>query len=75
MSYFDFFIHRLAGGLLSYFPGKLYTALFSPNEEVFSNISNITPKASEINNGLSVMLLVSCVIIIIDLNNKKSKLL
>lgn len=75
MSYFDFFIHRLAGGLLSYFPGKLYATLFSPNEEVFSNISNITPKASEINNGLSVMLLVSCVIIIIDLNSKKSKLL
>lgn len=75
MNYFDFFIHRLAGGLLSYFPGKLYISLFAPNETVFANISEVTPKASEINSGLSFMLLISCVIIIIDLNSKKSKLL
>lgn len=75
MSYFDFFIHRLAGGLLAYFPGKLYTLWFAPNEEVFANISHVTPKMSEINGSLSLMLLASCVVIVVDLNSKKSKLL
>lgn len=75
MSYFDFFIHRLAGGLLAYFPGKLYTLWFAPNEEVFANISHVTPKISEINGSLSLMLLASCIVIVVDLNNKKSKLL
>ncbi|MDO4363262.1 MAG: hypothetical protein Q4C99_01920 [Clostridia bacterium] len=75
MSYFDFFIHRLAGGLLAYFPGKLYSVWFAPNEEVFANISQATPKMSEINGSLSLMLLASCVVIVVDLNNKKSKLL
>ena len=75
MSYLDFFIHRLAGGLLAYFPGKLYTLWFAPNEEVFANISQVTPKMSEINGSLSLMLLASCIVIVVDLNNKKSKLL
>ena len=70
MSYFDFFIHRLAGGIISYF-----LFFFSPEQEVFSNISNITPIASEINSSLSLMLLSSCVIIVVDLHNKKSSLI
>lgn len=75
MNYFDFFIHRLAGGIISYFLGKGYIVLFAPEQEVFSNISNITPIASEINSSLSLMLLASCVIIVVDLHNKKSSLI
>lgn len=75
MHYFDFFIHRLAGGIISYFLGKCYIQIFEPNREVFSNISQITPIASEINSSLSVMLLASCVIIVVDLHNKKSSLI
>ena len=75
MHYFDFFIHRLAGGVISYFLGKCYIQIFEPNREVFSNISQITPIASEINSSLSVMLLASCVIIVVDLHNKKSSLI
>lgn len=75
MSYFDFFIHRLAGGVISYFLGKCYIQIFEPNREVFSNISQITPISSEINSSLSVMLLASCVIIVVDLHNKKSSLI
>lgn len=75
MHYFDFFIHRLAGGIISYFLGKCYIQIFEPNREVFSNISQITPIASEINSSLSLMLLASCVIIVVDLHNKKSSLI
>lgn len=75
MNYFDFFIHRLAGGVISYFLGKGYIQIFEPNQEVFSNISQITPIASEINSNLSIMLLASCVIIVVDLHNKKSSLI
>lgn len=75
MSYFDFFIHRLAGGIISYFLGKGYILAFAPKQEVFSNISQITPIASEINSILSIMLLASCVIIVVDLHNKKSRLI
>ncbi|MFQ9064883.1 MAG: hypothetical protein ACLR5R_07100 [Eubacterium sp.] len=56
-------------------PGKLYAVCFAPNKEVFANISQVTPKMSEINGSLSLMLLASCIVIVVDLNNKKSKLL
>lgn len=75
MKYFDFFIHRLLGGVISYFLGKAYILLFAPDEAVFGNISKAIPKSGEINGSLSLVLLASCVVIVVDLNNKKSKLI
>ena len=75
IGYIDFFVHRVVGGLISYFLGKGYILLFNPNTEVFSNISQITPRLNQINGSLSIILLASCIVIVIDLNNKKSKLI
>ena len=63
------------GGLISYFLGKGYILLFNPDTEVFSNISQITPRLNQINGSLSIILLASCIVIVVDLNNKKSKLI
>ena len=75
IGYIDFFVHRVVGGLISYFLGKVYILLFNPDTEVFSNISQITPRLNQINGSLSIILLASCIVIVIDLNNKKSKLI
>ena len=75
IGYIDFFVHRVVGGLISYFLGKGYILLFNPDTEVFSNISQITPRLNQINGSLSIILLASCIVIVIDLNNKKSKLI
>lgn len=75
IGYIDFFIHRVVGGLISYFLGKGYILLFNPDTEVFSNISQITPRLNQINGSLSIILLASCIVIVVDLNNKKSKLI
>lgn len=75
IGYIDFFVHRVVGGLISYFLGKGYILLFNPDTEVFSNISQITPKLNQINGSLSIILLASCIVIVVDLNNKKSKLI
>ena len=75
IGYIDFFVHRVVGGLISYFLGKVYILLFNPNTEVFSNISQITPRLNQINGSLSIILLASCIVIVVDLNNKKSKLI
>lgn len=75
IGYIDFFVHRVVGGLISYFLGKGYILLFNPNTEVFSNISQITPRLNQINGSLSIILLASCIVIVVDLNNKKSKLI
>lgn len=75
IGYIDFFVHRVVGGLISYFLGKGYILLFNPNTEVFRNISQITPRLNQINGSLSIILLASCIVIVVDLNNKKSKLI
>lgn len=75
IGYIDFFVHRVVGGLISYFLGKGYILLFNPDTEVFSNISQITPRLNQINGSLSIILLASCIVIVVDLNNKKSKLI
>lgn len=75
IGYIDFFVHRVVGGLISYFLGKGYILLFNPKTEVFSNISQITPRLNQINGSLSIILLASCIVIVVDLNNKKSKLI
>ena len=75
IGYIDFFVHRVVGGLISYFLGKGYILLFNPDTEVFSNISQITPRLNQINGSLSIILLASCIVIVVDVNNKKSKLI
>ena len=75
MKYTDFFIHRLFAACLSYFPGKLYSFYFSQEMPVFSNVAQAIPQASQVNAGLSMVLLAGCVAIIFDIKNKKSKLI
>lgn len=75
MKYYDLFLSRVIAASISYFLGKIYTLLCPQEAEVFSNISNAIPKASSVNSALSIVLLLGCIIIILDLKNKKSKLI
>lgn len=75
MNFLEFLAWRIAGGLISYFLGKIYTLLFPQSLEVFSNTASITPKAFEVNAPLSIVLLLGCIVLVVELNQKKSKLL
>lgn len=75
MKYYDFLLHRVASGIISYFLGKVFI-YFHPNEQaVFSNVSETIPKAFQVNIGLSVVFVLGLIVFIFDINNKKSKLL
>lgn len=75
MKYTDFFIHRMLAAIVSYFPGKLCSILFSQDTTVFSNVAQTIPQASQVNSGLSIVLLAGCIAIIFDIKNRKSKLI
>lgn len=75
MKYIEFLGYRIASAVLSYFLGKIYTYFFPQQQEVFSNIASATPKVFQVNIGLSVVLLIGCVALVVDIQNKKSKLL
>lgn len=75
MKYLDLFLSRLISSIISYFLGKAYTIFFPNEAEVFSNISQAIPQANSLNSKLSIVLLLSCIVIVLDVNNKKSKLI
>lgn len=73
MKYYDFLLSRICISTISYFLGKLYVHIFAKNEFVYSNISNTTPKAFQVNVGLSIIFIIGCIWLVVDLYNKKSK--
>lgn len=75
MKYIDFLAWRIICGGISYFLGKI-ACLIIPNEvSVFSNSSIEYASFGETSTLLSVILLVSCVVFVYDLKNRKSKLI
>lgn len=75
ISYPYFLLNRLASGIISYAIMTAYLHLFPRSDEVFSNIAQKTPALSQVNTGLSIVMLIGCVVIIFDIESKKYKLI
>lgn len=73
--YRTFLISRIAAAGISYAITKLYFELFPQSELVFSNIStNIAPKMVQVNQILSLIMVLGCAVAVFDIENKKLKL-
>lgn len=70
-----FLFNRLLGAILSYGIMQAYLHFFPQSDEVFSNIADKTTQLSQINTGLSIVMIIGCVVIIFDIENKKYKLI
>lgn len=70
-----FLLNRIAGGVISYGIMKAYLYLFPQSNEVFSNIAEKTTQLTQMNAGLSIVMIIGCVVIIFDIENKKYKLI
>ncbi len=75
ISYTYFLVTRLISALLSFAITKAYLFIFPQTDEVFSNLAQRTTAISQVNTGLSIVMLLGCVVIIFDIENKKYKLI
>lgn len=72
MSYLHFLLFRVIHALLSFAICKIIQAAFPSEAYVFSNTAGgITPAAS-LNAALSLLLVISCAVLIFDIENKKN---
>lgn len=74
INYFSFFLYRVAGAILSFGITKLFVRCFEQTAAVFSNITQAAPKLSTVNTGLSLLMVIGCAVIILEIENKKIKL-
>lgn len=73
MKYLDFLLWRIAHAILSYFCCLGLTKIIPTDEAVFSNISDVTAKASYISPTFSIIMLLACAVLIFDIDSKKKK--
>lgn len=71
MKYFEFFIYRIFSGVLSFALAKLYFYVRPEDANVFSNLSVITPNTSQIKTGFGLIMIIGCVVLIYDIENRK----
>ncbi len=71
MKYSDFLFFRVLSGILSYCTAKTLFYFFPANTAVFSNNSVHTVAFSSVNLTLSVLLVLGCFVIILDIHSKK----
>ena len=71
MKYYDFFISRVISALLSYCITKLILTVFPIEIQVFSNASENIAVFSSVNLALSVLLIIGCFVLVLDVNSKK----
>ncbi|MGN0521206.1 MAG: hypothetical protein ACI4IQ_01065 [Eubacterium sp.] len=71
MKYFDFLFFRILSGLLSYCTAKAIFYFFPADTFVFSNNSVAVAQFSSVNLALSVLLIIGCFVIILDIHSKK----
>jgi hypothetical protein len=75
ISYFKFLIGRLCSGIISFIIAKIYLFIFPQSEDVFSNITSpINSSLTQVNTGLSLIMIIGCAVAIFDIENKKLKL-
>lgn len=76
MKYSHFLLYRFAGAVLSFGLMRLYSCLFPGITSVFSNgTSAMTAQFAQVNTGLSVVLILGCAVLILDIEGKKLKLI
>lgn len=74
MGYFDFFIWRVIHAVVSYGVCFLLLKVFPTETAVFSNFSDITAEPISVNTALSVLMILGCAVIILDIESKKRKI-
>jgi hypothetical protein len=75
VSYFKFLFGRICSSAISFILAKLYLAIFPESANVFSNISApINSSLTQINTGLSLVMIIGCAVAIFDIEGKKLKL-
>lgn len=71
MKYYDFLFFRIFAGLLSYCITKLILAVSPIETPVFSNGSISVAQFSSVNLALSILMVIGCFVIIMDIKSKK----
>lgn len=71
MKYIDFLFFRVMSALLSYCVTKLMLLVFPMEQQVFFNESGRVAVFSSVNIGLSVLLIVGCFVLVLDISSRK----
>ncbi|MGN0522714.1 MAG: hypothetical protein ACI4IG_00405 [Eubacterium sp.] len=75
INYIYFLVCRIISALLSYGITLLYFQIFPKSAQVFSNMSSgVTVSATQVNAGLSTIMIIGCAVLIFDIEGKKIKL-
>ena len=72
--YPDFLFHRLICASFSFLLARLYTAFFPSTSTVFNNTAPAVSRFSQGNVTLSLVLIIGCAVIVLDIENRKLKL-
>lgn len=73
MKYFDFFCFRIIGAVISYGAAWLLARIFPSDVPVFSSIAQPI-EASSMNTALSVLMILGCFVIVLDVREKKIRI-
>lgn len=75
VNYLIFLVGRIISAMLSFVLAKLYLYFYPETANVFSNISSNTSTAlTQVNTGLSIIMVIGCAVVIFDIEGKKLKL-
>jgi len=75
IKYFDFFIYRLAGGVLSYLLCRICLPLLPESAAVSANMAASVPfEFTEVNTALGIITMLGCAAIVLDIEGRKIKL-
>ena len=74
MHYFDFFIWRVVHAVTAYGVCFLLLKIFPTETAVFSNFADITAEPISVNTALSVLMILGCAVIILDIESRKRKI-
>lgn len=73
MSYISFLVWRIVGAFLSYWICKGILLIFPQPKAVFSNVSETLAQPSIANAALSVLLILGCGVLVMDLHSRRRK--
>ncbi|MBR2133664.1 MAG: hypothetical protein IJ851_03030 [Eubacterium sp.] len=74
MPYYEFFLSRLFCAVLSYFVTRFILFIFPLDAQVFLSQSESVMKAYCVSPGVSVLLVLGCVILVLDVSSKRNVL-
>lgn len=75
VGYLHFLLFRVIAAVLAYLAAFAYLRLFPQSAEVFSNMAPVvTISATQVNAGLSTIMIIGCAVLVFDIEGKKIKL-